>query len=380
MSTTTERYLAYYTPLVQEFVREVEDLQHPEIRGMPQPHFPLFGKSYETSALRVVFIGQDTKGWCDLREFVAAERAKPGSKLRDVLNWFQDPRHEFTNWGPRRQSFWGFTRMMLGSLYGQEDWALLKAEVLDSFAWAEVHSVEFYNSSVANFGVPPKREYWETIRRAGERFNRFRHVAETLRPHAAVVLCRGMNPNTYFEGCRYEKISTEGRLTHYRLPDIGDKGVDVFHVPHPGSMNRIEGTDLFRAKLKDLFKRHKITTPFPEFLKGQKETEALEIMDYLQTRAPAPSPSFNKYVFVSWVAEELTKRGTFMSVPTLINLVNARGDKTNYNTEYSGLRGSYKLVSGSYHRMKKLGTPEGDAKAQNIAVAFRKPNFEYAYG
>jgi hypothetical protein len=29
--------------------------------------------------------------------------------------------------------------------------------------------------------------------------------------------------------------------------------------------------------------------------------------------------------------------------------------------------------------MKALGPPDGDTKANNVAVAFRKPNFEYAY-
>ena len=137
-----ERYLSYYTPLIQEFVREVEPLPHPEIEEMPQPHLPLFGKAYETSALRLVFVGQDTKWWGDLREFIAAERKEPGAKLKEELGFFQDPCHEFTNWGTRRQSFWGFTRMMLAALYGQEDWSLLKNEVLDSFAWAEVNAVE----------------------------------------------------------------------------------------------------------------------------------------------------------------------------------------------------------------------------------------------
>jgi len=66
-------------------------------------------------------------------------------------------------------------------------------------------------------------------------------------------------------------------------------------------------------------------------------------------------------------------------VPTLIGLVNAHGYETNYGTKYSGGRGSYNLVSGTYYRMKSLGPPDGDLKAHNVAVAFRKPNFEYAY-
>ena len=335
----TERYLTYYTPLVQEFVRELEHLPHPEIDEMPQPHLPLFGKKYEESALQLVFIGRDTKWWGDLRQFFAAEREKPGVKVQEALKIFQDDPSQYG--GKRRQSFWGFTKMMLATIYGQKDWGLLKNEVLDSFAWAEVNAVELYDSSAKGLSVP--REYWDAVRQSGERFNRFRHIAETLRPHVALVLCRGMNPDTYFEGYRPEVVFREGRLTHYRLPEIN---ADVFHAPHPRSMNFNEGTEYFCTQLRDLFQRHN-APPFPEFLSGQKETEALEIMDYLRTHAPPPSPNFDKYAFVSWVAEELTKRGTFMSVPTLIHLVNAQGYKTNKDAEYSGLRGSYKLVSGT---------------------------------
>jgi hypothetical protein len=377
----TQRYLAYYTPLIQDFVREVEFLPHPDMAKMPEPFFPAFGKGYEQSAFRVAIIGQDTRCWGDLRDFIAREKATPGVSLHNGLAEFQnvqDGKHSFTDWGHTRHHFWGFAMMMLAALHGQEQWGMMKQgamnEVLDSFAWGNCNAVELYQSSPSRMRPPIPREYWEAVRKAGARFDRFRHIAETLKPHAVIILWRGMNPGSYFDGYNYQEISRVGRLIHYRLPEIA---VDVFHAPHPQSMGRFEGADHFCTKLKELFFQHKITTPFPEFLNGQ--AEAQEVMRYLQSHAPPRSPDFDKYEFVSWVAEHLTKQGTFMSVPTLISLVNAQGYKTNYATEYSGLRGSYKLVSGTYHRKEKLGSPDGDTKAHNVAVAFRKPNFEYAY-
>lgn len=76
------------------------------------------------------------------------------------------------------------------------------------------------------------------------------------------------------------------------------------------------------------------------------------------------------------MAVELRKRDAFMSVPALIEVVNARGYTTNYGTAFEGGRGSYKLVSGTYHRMLKWDYQD-DARA--VAEAFRQPNFEYAY-
>ena len=48
-----KRYIEYFTPLIQDFIRDVEPLTHPEIKKMPEPFFPLFGKNYEASALRL---------------------------------------------------------------------------------------------------------------------------------------------------------------------------------------------------------------------------------------------------------------------------------------------------------------------------------------
>lgn len=371
MTTIEKRYLEYYTPLVQNFVRDVEALDHPDIKGMPELFLPLFGKSYEKSPLRVAIIGQDTLWWGDMREYIAAEKADPGSKLRERMNYFTE--HPFTDWGSTRQSFWGFTMMLLAALHGQENWGTMKqgamAEILDSFAWGNGNAVELYTSTASKKSVPAN--YWYDVRRAGEHLNRFRHIHETLRPNVVVVMYRGIHLPTYFDGYRLEEVSRDGRLTHYRLPEIG---VDVFHVPHPGSMNRIEGTDVFRDRLKELFLDHGLTTVFPQFLTGQKE--GTKVMEYLQSNAPDVSQDFSKYEFVAWVADELKKRDTFMSVPKLMDLVNAKGGKTNYGEPFSGGRGSYRLVSGTYHRMMAAKRPD---RAHNVAVAFRRPNFEYAY-
>ena len=366
-----KRYIEYFTPLIQNFVREVEALPHPDIKKIPEPFLPLFGKNYETSALKLVIVGQDTYWWGDIRELIEAEKTKPGSKLAEGLNTFRS--HEFTNWGGPRQSFWGFAMMFLAALHGKDDWGAMKqgkmVEILDSFAWGNGNAVELYGSTAAKIGVPAS--YWEAIRLAGEPLNRFRHIQETLRPDVVLVMYRGIHIPTYFEGYRLETISKDGRLAHYRLPETG---VDIFHVPHPGSMNRIEGTDYFRDKLKGLFVEHGFTSLFNNFLTGHEEGK--KAVEYLHAKAPAITKNFDKYEFVSWVAEELAKRDAFMSVPALMELVNAKGGETNYGTLFTGGRGSYRLVSGTYWRMMAAELP---ARARNVAVAFRRPNFEYAY-
>ena len=372
MTTLEKKYVEYFTPLIQDFIREMEPLELPAIDRMPEPFFPMFGTRYEQSALRLVIIGQDTRSWGDLRNFIPAEMAEPGSRLLASLGEFQD--HDFTGWGSTRQTFWGFAMMMLAAIHGQDNWGAMKrgamSEVLDSFAWGNCNAVELYGSSASGLGVP--LEFWEKVRRAGEPLNRFRHIVETLKPQTAIVLYQGMNPATYFEGYHYDEVSAIDGVTHYRLPEIG---VDVFHVPHPRNMNFNEGPDYFCARLKEILLAQKLTVQFPAFLNGQQETE--DVMSHLQRNAPPRGPEFDKYEFIAWVADELKKRDTFMSVPSLIGLVNTHGYTTNRGTSFADYgKGPYKLVSATYHRMMGAERPE---RAHNVAVAFRQPDNEYAY-
>lgn len=371
MTTLDKRFIKYYTPLIQDFVRDVESLPHLDIKAVPEPFLPLFGKSYETSALKLIVVGQDTAYWGDLQEFIAAEKADPGSKLAEGLKTFRE--HKFTSWGGPRQSFWGFAMMFLAALHGRDDWGAMKqgkmVEILDSFAWGNGNAVELYGSTASKIGVPA--DYWAAVRSAGERLNRFRHIQETLRPNVVVLMYRGIHLPTYFEGYHLEKVLIDNRLAHYRLPEVG---VDVFHVPHPGSMNRIEGTDYFRDKLKKLFVHHGLTTVFPQFLAGQEEGK--KAMGHLKEKAPRAGEGTDKFECVAWIADELKKRDTFMSIPALCSLLNEHGYRTNHGKEFTAGRGSYRLVSSVYHRMIAAKSPD---RAHNVAVAFRRPNFEYAY-
>jgi hypothetical protein len=368
MKSLTERHLEYYRPLIQEFIKNVEPLPIPDIKEMPEPFLPLFGKDYEQSALRIIFIGQDTHWWWDLREFIEAEKACPDSMLEERLEYFRT--RPFTKWGKTRHTFWGFVMKTIAALYGREDWKLMKTgamvEILNSIAWGNVNAIEFFESHARKLGV--NKDFWNKVRVAGEPLNRFRHVVQTLSPRVAVLLHKGLNPVSYFEGYRLEKISQQDGITHYRLPEIP---VDIFHVPHPVRMKFDQGADHFCTKLAELLVDQKLAPRFPQFLKGQ--TEAQGVMDHLLQNAPADC---DKFEFVAWVANELKKHETFMSIPALRELLNKKGYTTNYGMPYDGGRGTYRLVRSVYYREKDKDKLEN---AHNVAVAFRRPNFNYAY-
>jgi len=370
MKQLTERYIDYYTPYIQTFIREVESLPIPNIADMPEPFLPLFGKDYEKSALRLIFIGQDTRWWWDLRKFMDAEKACPGSKLRERLDQFQN--RPFIEWGKTRNTFWGFAMMMIAALHGKKDWGLMKAgamvEILNSIAWGNANAIEFFTSSARRIGVP--EDFWDAVRSAGEPLNQFQHIMKTLKPRVAIILWKGLNIAKYFRPYQLEQVLQKDEITHYRLPEID---VHVFHVPHPVNMKFNQGADHFCIGLTKLLIGHELTLQFPQFLAGQ--ADAQKVMEYLHRNGP-PQSACDKFDFVAWVAAELKKRDTFMSVPALCELLNRKGYKTNYGSSYDAGRGSYRLVRSAYHRMTKKGEPES---AKNIAMAFRRPNFTYAY-
>jgi hypothetical protein len=266
--------------------------------------------------------------------------------------------------------------MFYAALHGRADWGTMKhgamTEILDSIAWGNLNAVELHKSTVAQLGV--SWGDWEKVRGAGAHLDRFHHIVATVRPEIAVITCRGMDPKIYFEGLRFDPPVTEAGVSYYRLPE---EKIDVFHCPHPGNMKYNQGADYFCTILRERMTTSGMLVQFPEFMRSDDDSQ--HTVSYLLKKAPEPGEDFDKYEFVSWVAEELTKRGTFMAVPILIELVNKRGYTTNAGTPFLVSRGQYKLVSGAYHRQKNLGTSEGKSKADNIAVAFRRPNFEYAY-
>lgn len=241
-------------------------------------------------------------------------------------------------------------------------------EILNSIAWGNVNAIEFFKSSALKRGVP--EPFWHQVRGAGESLNRFHHVAQTIAPHVAILLHKALNPASYFEGYQLEKISQQDGIAHYRLPEIP---VDIFHVPHPVNMKFNEGADHYCTTLANLLVEHKLAPRFPQFLNGQADGK--DVMDYLHQHAPLPNEC-DSFEFVAWVANQLKKYETFMSIPALCELLNKKGYKTTYGTFYNAGRGSYRLVRSTYYRMKKKGDLDC---AHNIAVAFRRPNFGYAY-
>ena len=368
-----EAYLRYYIPLVQQFCAELQQCGVSDFGDLPEPFLPLFGTGYEKSALKLMIVGQDSRDWGHMSSFVAEELAAPGSVMEQRFANVEGL--HFRNWGKSTHSFFGFVMALLASAHGMPDWNVLKRgsgdDVLSSFAWGNANSVVL-RETVQKNGFTVSEDAWQAARTASAGLNKLRHVLEVLKPRVVVVTYQGLNLNDYFDGLSWRKMKPEAEgLDHYR---IESPLVDIICTRHPSSMRWAGGPWEFLNRIRSALLNLGLAPDFPEFVDTNSGDA---VIDFIIETAPRPGLNDNdKYHLVGWIAQELGKRGAFMSVPCLARLTNDLGYRTNRGTMYSGGRGTYRLVRGAYYRFQQAGDQE---TAENIAFSFRKPDFSYAY-
>jgi hypothetical protein len=193
--TLRERYDSYYLPRAQSFVREISDF---DVSGIPEPHLPLWGRSYEDSPTRIGIIGRDTRHWGDMNDFVQAVNVNPKDAIHRNKEEFD--LLEFTGWTNNfGTTFWDTSMKILAEMHGISDWKRLKRREeelpLSRFFWANVNSVE-------RFEVSPQENHvlWETWRKvkdASERYlDSFKALLEMFKPD--VVFLMNWEPGDHF--------------------------------------------------------------------------------------------------------------------------------------------------------------------------------------
>ncbi|EIC20854.1 hypothetical protein [Thiorhodovibrio frisius] len=383
-SSMKQSYLDYYIPLVAKFCSQLKMGQFDDLERLSQPFLPLFGDSYEHSQQKLLIIGQDTYQWFPADQFIAGELAEPGSGINKAFeNVIQG--YQFRDWGRNTHSFLGFVMGLLGSVNEIDDWTILKRgsgyeKVLGSFAWGNSNAIEVW-ATIEKYkeqGLPhPSQETWEAAREASKHFNKLEHMLLTLKPKTVLILNSGLEIEDFFAGLDFEGLGKIGeRFLRYRVRNFD---VDVYHTCHPSYMRNRGGPLGFIREFHDILEeknsvRIEVSTLLQsEAEKAKSEDEAL--LDFIREHAPSAEKA-DKYELVAWVAATLIKHDAFMVVPTLAEILNDKGFKTDYDTEYSGGRGTYRLVSSTYIRLEKDGAID---EARYVAEAFRKPDLTYAY-
>ena len=148
-----ERMKEQYAPLVEQFVKEIGEL---DVTGITAPHIPIMGKNYGVSKYKIAFIGMETYGWEDADKFLNIAKNNSGEAvflMEDTINNL-----EHLGWADNyHATFWGFVFKFLARFYKVcfEDLVTKKAypELLSSFVWGNTNSIERYKVSAESKGV-----------------------------------------------------------------------------------------------------------------------------------------------------------------------------------------------------------------------------------
>jgi len=227
-----ERFDTAYTPRAVAFADAVGET---DVRGIPEPHLPHWGKLYESSPLRVGIIGRDTMYWGELADFIETVRRNPAEAIH--LGEANFDSLEFTKWTNNfGRTFWDTAMRILAGIHGVADWKRLKGReeeaVLRSFFWANTNAVELFESTPKGNGV--LWENWRTVKDASEKyFDSFRNVLDILRPHVVILMNWDPGDNFLDFEIRWDEYANHQAHAFDKV-----SGAHILATAHPNWLNR----------------------------------------------------------------------------------------------------------------------------------------------
>ncbi len=364
-----EDFFSKYTPLVTHFCAQFRVPLSEHLGNTPQPFFPSFGTRYADAPLRVAFVGMETRGWGNAKEFIEKAHIDARAVLRADLEYFRGL--DFCDWTNNfGYTFFDFVLFFLSRIHKLPDFKVLKRRlnknILQSFAWGNCNAIERYEVTSKKKGVP--YDVWKAVKDASVPIDQAKFIIEAFSPDVLIILWKRMSPAAYFEGMDYVHVSSEGDVDHFTLK-AGK--VHVFRIPHPQNMRWGRGREYFADRLAAQFAQHGFSVEFPTVLQASVNSER-----FIRSLVHAIPAGTSKFECVEWLANRLGEKENLMTIPALTCILNELGYRTNYGSNYVGGRGTYRLVKSVYDRCCSRGD---NATARRIAEAFVRPNGEYAY-
>lgn len=375
MGAVRDRRVAEYSELIRTFISEIRDL---DLTGIPEPHLPVFGESYEKCSYKIAFCGMETKGWGDIRDFVGRDPEELVTAGDYTINDL-----EYLGWMSNyHATFWGFILQFLSSFY-QIPFADLAAgkdpAVLKSFIWTNVNSVE-------RFEVTAKQnkadfESWKKVKEASRPFDSINHILRAGNPKLVLILS-SQTPHEFFldpSTCPYgmdvsnrrDYLRLDNEKLGYRYYFRRDTGTHFFFLPHPTYMGLYSGNGFepyVNGIISDI-RNYRIWSHLPGV-----DTDIFSAGEILKDKC---SMSYKRQ-FVAHLAAFLIDNDSVMSGKELQELFNRNGILTSHGYEYGrdGGRGIHRLITNVWQYYHDAGDFQ---TAYNIARAFVNQRGEYAY-
>lgn len=236
MKSLKQTYIETYGPLLNKFVRLIDQLQ---TNNMPEPHLPVIGLNYENADHKVLFMGWETRGAKGLKEFINVAKLNPELALFWRKEDFDS--FDFINWRNNfGKDFWSFNLKFLSKLYNIPDWKSFYKEpssyekILGGFAWANCNSLERYEVTAKKQGV--HYDDWLKISEASKIFDNPPLLFNTLKPNIIVLMHWNQDKEKLFEGLFIE-TQTKIALDYLWYYKIKDPNTHLFWIKHPQRLN-----------------------------------------------------------------------------------------------------------------------------------------------
>lgn len=231
-----EKFKRTYSEKIQRFIVAVNDFN---LKNIPEPFIPVYGKTYSTTPVKIMFMGWETRNAHSLLEFVDCA----SSNIDELLYWFNEEFDEFeflywrSNFGT---DFWTFNLKFLAHFYDLKDWKELTKNpedhetILSSFAWANCDSIERYEVTAQKHGVVFSD--WKRVKDASIIFDNPQLIFGSLEPDIVILLHWHKEEDWLLNGIEVlEEAILKPHLWWYKCRLHG-REFQIFWTYHPRGM------------------------------------------------------------------------------------------------------------------------------------------------
>lgn len=243
-----KKYQENYCKRIESFINEIQDLN---CEGIPELHLPLFGDGYEESDYKIAFIGRDTRSWGDMSNFIPAAKESSENSLYRYSYIFDN--FEFTKWTNNfGKTFWDTAFKVLSYVHGIDNWKEIKRkqhpQILNSFVWTNINSVELYESTPLKNNV--NYEIWKEVKEKSEKYiDSFYNFFKIFSPKYAFIFTNEKKETFYDVFLEWKEISKLVEYCYYKKTNS-----HIFRISHPISLSMNKNYNLALENLEKAIK------------------------------------------------------------------------------------------------------------------------------
>lgn len=379
MSTLNDRRIAEYQKYISKFINDIQGINP---TGIPEPHIPVFGETYEKCKYKMVFCGMETAGWGDLQNFI---QKKPNELV--TASDYTINNLEFLDWRKNdHTTFWGFILKFLSAFYKVDFHDLVNhkkyPELLKSFIWANANSIERYEVTACGEGAD--KSSWLRVKEASKNLDNLNHIINVAKPHLVFILYKYASEDFFLKETGLSEaygINISDRKNYLRLEnkELGysyyyrrDSDTHIFHMPHPRYLGIHYGFEKYISDILEKIQQYHIWPKLP----------SSDCKEWFINNECSFSKSSIEYkrVFIADLAKVLVEHKMTMAGNDLRVLFNRNNIYTSKGSPYSktpsGNRGIHKVISSTWKYYESIGDHQ---TAYNIARAFVNQYNDYAY-